>query len=185
MEYCKYITVLHLSSYVYRHIRYRTIQMQILTTITSTNHSYWTSKKNNFATWRNKPVILLLFGEILFNTLNSTNISKNSPQFIFLTNNAHNIVSLPRYILTWAMNWIIFTNIFRGVSRGTTLRDPFGKSADTMLMRRLQELRNKCKKSKNCSKNNFLQLPISWDSNQKNVGLTTAYHRRQYLPFKR
>lgn len=39
--------------------------------------------------------------------------------------------------LTWAMNWIIFTNILRGVSRGTTLREPFGKSADTMLIRRL------------------------------------------------
>lgn len=26
----------------------------------------------------------------------------------------------------------------RGVSRGTTLREPFGKSADTMLIRRLQ-----------------------------------------------
>lgn len=35
------------------------------------------------------------------------------------------------------MNWIIFTNILRGVSRGTTLREPFGKSADTMLIRRL------------------------------------------------
>lgn len=35
--------------------------------------------------------------------------------------------------------------MFRGVSRGTTLRDPFGKSADTMLMRRLQEFRNKKK----------------------------------------
>lgn len=33
---------------------------------------------------------------------------------------------------------MIFTNILRGVSRGTTLREPFGKRADTMLIRRLR-----------------------------------------------
>jgi len=40
------------------------------------------------------------------------------------------------------------------VSRGTTLRDPFGKSADTMLMRRLWEFRDK-KKSKKLLKITF------------------------------
>lgn len=38
---------------------------------------------------------------------------------------------------TWAMNWMILTKMLRGVSLGTTLREPLGKSADTMLSSRL------------------------------------------------
>lgn len=35
------------------------------------------------------------------------------------------------------MNWMILTKMLRGVSLGTTLREPFGKSAETMLSSRL------------------------------------------------
>lgn len=66
---------------------------------------------------------------------NKFSYSKLLPQITLVTYMAH---VLWGEILTWAMNWIIFTNILRGVSRGTTLREPFGKSADTMLIRRLQ-----------------------------------------------
>lgn len=35
------------------------------------------------------------------------------------------------------MNWMILTKMLRGVSLGTTLREPLGKSAETMLSSRL------------------------------------------------
>lgn len=35
------------------------------------------------------------------------------------------------------MNWMILTKMLRGVSLGTTLREPLGKSAETMLSNRL------------------------------------------------
>lgn len=44
--------------------------------------------------------------------------------------------------------------MLRGVSRGTTLREPFGKSADTMLIRRLQG-----KKKKRLSHKEIMTLP--------------------------
>lgn len=37
------------------------------------------------------------------------------------------------------MNWMILTKMLRGVSLGTTLREPLGKSAETMLRSRLRE----------------------------------------------
>lgn len=37
------------------------------------------------------------------------------------------------------MNWMILTKILRGVSLGTTLREPLGKSAEMMLSSRLEE----------------------------------------------
>lgn len=43
---------------------------------------------------------------------------------------------------TWAINWIILTKMLRGVSLGTTLREPFGKSAVTILRRRLWRKRD-------------------------------------------
>lgn len=39
--------------------------------------------------------------------------------------------------ITCAINWMILTKMLRGMSLGTTLRDPFGKSVVTMVLRRL------------------------------------------------
>lgn len=61
----------------------------------------------------------------------------------YCSNSHGHVYYTMREALTWAMNWIIFTNILRGVSRGTTLREPLGKSADTMLIRRLQQKKKK------------------------------------------
>lgn len=41
------------------------------------------------------------------------------------------------------MNWMIFTKIFRGISLGTTPRDPLGKSVVMMAIRRLKDIRRK------------------------------------------
>lgn len=41
------------------------------------------------------------------------------------------------WTFTWAINWMILTKMLRGVSLGTTLREPFGKSAVTILRSRL------------------------------------------------
>lgn len=41
--------------------------------------------------------------------------------------------------VTCAMNWIIFTKMFRGISLGTTPRDPLGKSVVVMVMSRLED----------------------------------------------
>lgn len=38
---------------------------------------------------------------------------------------------------TCAINWMILTKMLRGMSLGTTLRDPFGKSVVTMVLSRL------------------------------------------------
>lgn len=40
-------------------------------------------------------------------------------------------------IFTCAINWMILTKILRGMSLGTTLRDPLGKSVVIMVLRRL------------------------------------------------
>lgn len=37
------------------------------------------------------------------------------------------------------MNWMIFTKMFRGISLGTTPRDPLGKSVVVMVMSRLED----------------------------------------------
>lgn len=37
---------------------------------------------------------------------------------------------------SWAMNWMIFTKMLSGVSRGTTALDPRGNNELTMLWRR-------------------------------------------------
>lgn len=44
-------------------------------------------------------------------------------------------------VFTCAINWMILTKIFRGMSLGTTLRDPLGKSVVTMVLSRLQRQR--------------------------------------------
>lgn len=48
--------------------------------------------------------------------------------------------------VTWAMNWIIFTKMFRGISLGTTPRDPLGKSVVVMVMSRLEDKGRKKRK---------------------------------------
>lgn len=42
---------------------------------------------------------------------------------------------------TCAINWMILTNILRGMSLGTTLRLPLGNSVEVMDVRRLREER--------------------------------------------
>lgn len=37
------------------------------------------------------------------------------------------------------MNWMILTKMLRGVSLGTTLREPLGKSAEMILRSRLEQ----------------------------------------------
>lgn len=44
------------------------------------------------------------------------------------------------------MNWMILTKMLRGVSLGTTLREPLGKSADTILSSRLKKKRRRKRK---------------------------------------
>lgn len=51
--------------------------------------------------------------------------------FSWLNNNNNNN--------TWAINWIILTKIFRGMSLGTTLRLPLGKRVVVMDVRRLRD----------------------------------------------
>ena len=41
------------------------------------------------------------------------------------------------------MNWMIFTKMFRGISLGTTPRDPLGKSVVMMVIRRLKDREKK------------------------------------------
>lgn len=49
-------------------------------------------------------------------------------------------------VFTCATNWMILTKMLRGMSLGTTLRDPFGKSVVIMVLSRLetQKQQNMC-----------------------------------------
>lgn len=54
------------------------------------------------------------------------------------------------------MNWMILTKMLRGVSLGTTLREPLGKSAEMMLSSRLEE-GNRNHFMLICDDNNYLK----------------------------
>lgn len=41
-------------------------------------------------------------------------------------------------VVTCAINWMILTKMLRGMSLGTTLRDPFGNSVVIMVLSRLE-----------------------------------------------
>ena len=45
------------------------------------------------------------------------------------------------------MNWMIFTKMLRGISLGTTPRDPLGKSVVMMVIRRLKDKGEKKEKT--------------------------------------
>lgn len=67
------------------------------------------------------------------------------------------------------MNWMILTKMLRGVSLGTTLREPLGKSAEMMLSSRL-EGGNRNHFMFICADNNYLKdigntykLLFCWD----------------------
>lgn len=55
----------------------------------------------------------------------------------------HKILFVHVIVFTCAINWMILTKILRGMSLGTTLRDPLGKSVVTMVVRRLWTQRRK------------------------------------------
>lgn len=78
----------------------------------------------------------LLHGKI--QPLLSRTTSRMSSYKILVETKASEQVQVP-YIQTCAINCMILTKIFRGMSLGTTLRLPFGNRVEVMDVRRLAE----------------------------------------------